>query len=93
MLIEAITGQDFREFITGRVIAPLGLADDIFVGLPEAQQGRAADIYDAPVDGKFTARMPENTPAGRAAGIPGGGGYGTARGMAAFYQMLAQGGS
>jgi CubicO group peptidase (beta-lactamase class C family) len=92
VLIEAITGQDFRRFITDRVIAPLGLADEIFVGLPEAQQGRAADIYDAPVDGKFTARMPENTPAGRAAGIPGGGGYGTARGMAAFYQMLAQGG-
>jgi CubicO group peptidase (beta-lactamase class C family) len=93
VLIEAITGQDFRRFITDRVIAPLGLADEIFVGLPEAQQGRAADIYDAPVDGKFTARMPENTPAGRAAGIPGGGGYGTARGMAAFYQMLAQGGA
>jgi CubicO group peptidase (beta-lactamase class C family) len=92
VLIEAITGQDFRRFISDRVIAPLGLADEIFVGLPEAAQGRAADIYDAPVDGQFTARMPENTPAGRAAGIPGGGGYGTARGMAAFYQMLAQGG-
>ncbi|MFC7475724.1 serine hydrolase domain-containing protein [Dankookia sp. GCM10030260] len=92
VLIEAITGQDFRRFITDRVIAPLGLADEIFVGLPDAQQARAADIYDVPVDGKFTARMPENTPAGRAAGIPGGGGYGTARGMAAFYQMLAQGG-
>src|SRR3954452_7032168 len=92
VLIEAITGQDFRRFITERVITPLGLADEIFVGLPEAAQGRAADIYDAPVDGQFTARMPENTPAGRAAGIPGGGGYGTARGMAAFYQMLAQGG-
>ncbi|MFZ4409559.1 MAG: serine hydrolase domain-containing protein [Paracraurococcus sp.] len=92
VLIEAITGQDFRRFITDRVIAPLGLADEIFVGLPEAQQDRAADIYDVPVDGKFTARMPENTVAGRAAGIPGGGGYGTARGMAAFYQALAQGG-
>jgi len=92
VLIEAITGQDFRRFITDRVIAPLGLADEIFVGLPEAQQDRAANIYDVPVDGKFTARMPENTVAGRAAGIPGGGGYGTARGMAAFYQALAQGG-
>jgi CubicO group peptidase (beta-lactamase class C family) len=92
VLIEAITGQDFRSFIKDRVIAPLGLADDIAIGLPEARQGRAATIYDPPVDGKFTPRMPENTTAGRAAGIPGGGGYGSARGMAAFYQMLAQGG-
>ena len=92
VLIEAITGQDFRSFIKDRVIAPLGLTEDIVVGLPEAQQGRAAGIYDPPVDGQFVPRMPENTVAGRAAGIPGGGGYGSARGMAAFYQMLAQGG-
>jgi CubicO group peptidase (beta-lactamase class C family) len=92
VLIEAITGRDFRAFIKDRVIAPLGLTSDIIVGLPEAQQGRAAGIYDPKVDGKFIPRMPENTVAGRAAGIPGGGGYGSARGMAAFYQMLAQGG-
>jgi CubicO group peptidase (beta-lactamase class C family) len=92
VLIEAITGQDFRAFIKDRVIVPLGLEQDIVVGLPEAQQGRAAAIYDPPVDGRFTPRMPESTTAGRAAGIPGGGGYGSARGMAAFYQMLAQGG-
>jgi CubicO group peptidase (beta-lactamase class C family) len=93
VLIEALTGKDFRAFIKERVIAPLGLEDEVFVGLPAAQQDRAASIYDPPAEGKFTARMPENTPAGRAAGIPGGGGYGTARGMAAFYQMLAAGGA
>jgi CubicO group peptidase (beta-lactamase class C family) len=92
VLIEAITGQDFRAFIRERVIAPLGLEDEVFVGLPPAQQGRAAGIYDPPEGGRFAPRLPENTEAGRAAGIPGGGGYGTARGMAAFYQMLAQGG-
>ncbi|MDB5371832.1 MAG: hypothetical protein JWP04_474 [Belnapia sp.] len=91
-LIEALTGQDFRAFIKARVIAPLGLAEDIVIGMPEAQQGRAAAIYDAPADGAFAPRLPESSPAGRAAGIPGGGGYGSARGMAAFYQMLAQGG-
>jgi CubicO group peptidase (beta-lactamase class C family) len=92
VLIEAITGQDFRRFITDRVIAPLGLSDEIVLGLGADRQGRAAAIYDPAADGKFPLRMPENTPAGRAAGIPGGGGYGTARGMAAFYQMLAAGG-
>lgn len=93
VLMEAITGQDFRAFIRERVIAPLGLGEEIFVGLPPDRQDRAAAIYDPPVEGRFSPRMPENTPAGRAAGIPGGGGYGTARGMAAFYQMLAQGGA
>jgi CubicO group peptidase (beta-lactamase class C family) len=92
VLIEALTGQDFRAFIRERVIAPLGLADEIFVGLPEAQQDRAAVIYDPPEGGRFTPRLPEATPAGRLAGIPGGGGYASARAMAAFYQMLVQGG-
>jgi len=92
VLIEAITGQDFRDFIRQRVTEPLGLADELFVGLPEDQHNRAADIYDPPQGGKFTPRLPETTPAGRKAGIPGGGGYGSARAMAAFYQMLAQGG-
>ncbi|MCB4823461.1 serine hydrolase domain-containing protein [Roseicella aerolata] len=92
VLIEAITGRDFRAFIRERVIAPLGLAEEVFVGLPEAELGRAAEIYDPPQEGRFPPRVAENTAAHHAAGIPGGGGYGTARGMAAFYQMLAQGG-
>lgn len=92
VLIEALTGQDFRAFIRERVIVPLGLHDEIFVGLPASEQDRAAGIYDPPEEGRFTARLPENTAAGRAAGIPGGGGYGSARGMAAFYQMLGAGG-
>ena len=37
-------------------------------------------------------RAEENTPEARRAGRPGGGGYATARGMAAFYQMLLAGG-
>lgn len=93
VLIEAITGQDFRHVIRDRVIAPLGLVDEIFVGLPEAEHGRAAFIYDPPAEGRFPAREGENHPQHHLIGIPGGGGYGTARGMAAFYQMLAQGGT
>ncbi|WP_135470209.1 serine hydrolase domain-containing protein [Crenalkalicoccus roseus] len=92
VLIEAVTGQDFRVFLRERLLALLGLGEEVFVGLPEAQQDRAACIYDPPVEGRFAPRLPECTPAGRAAGIPGGGGYATARGMAAFYQMLLQGG-
>ncbi|WP_424810553.1 serine hydrolase domain-containing protein [Roseococcus sp. YIM B11640] len=87
-VIRAVTGEDHRAYIRRRIIAPLGLGDELFVGLPAEQHVRAADMHDP--DG--SVRMPEGTPAHRAAGIPGGGGYGTARAMAAFYQALAQGG-
>src|SRR5271167_3517362 len=45
MVIEAVTGQDYRDVIRTRVLEPLGLANDIFVGVPEAQQPRCADTY------------------------------------------------
>ncbi|MGH7060485.1 MAG: serine hydrolase domain-containing protein, partial [Stellaceae bacterium] len=80
MVIEAVTGQDYRDAIRERVLAPLGLANDIFVGVPAEAQQRCADTY-AP-------EPRDNSAAFRAAGMPSGGGYATARGMAAFYQML-----
>src|SRR6201982_3446016 len=43
MVIEAVTGQDYRDVIREKVLAPLGLADDIFVGRPAGQQERGAD--------------------------------------------------
>ena len=92
VLIEAITGQDFRDVIRSRVTEPLGLAEEIYVGLPESQHGRAVNIYDPAVEGRFVPREGENHPLHHLAGIPGGGGYGSARGMAAFYQMLGAGG-
>ena len=80
MVIEAVTGRDYRDVIRERVIAPLGLGEDIFVGVPTQVQSRCADTY-AP-----EAR--DNSAEFRAAGLPSGGGFATARGMAAFYQML-----
>ena len=84
MVIEAVTGQDYRHVIRDKVIAPLGLADDIMVGVPEAKQGRCADT-SAPEPRDNSAEF-------RAAGLPSGGGYSTPRGMVAFYQMLMAGG-
>ncbi len=84
MVIEAVTGQDYRDAIRTRVIEPLGLGNEIFVGVPEAQQHRCADTY-APEPRDNSAEI-------RAAGLPSGGGFATARGMAAFYQMLVNGG-
>lgn len=88
-VIRAVTGEDHRAWLRSRIIAPLGLGGELFVGVPAEAQGRTADMHD--VDG--SVRMPEGTAAFLAAGIPGGGGYGTARAMAGFYQAMIQGGT
>jgi len=94
VLIEALTKTDFRDFIRNEIAEPLGLANELFVGLPDAQHGRAVDMHEPSPDGaRQTLRDENNTQAFRRAGVPGGGGYATARAMAAFYQMLAQGGT
>ena len=88
MIIEAVTKQDYRDFIRSRIIEPLGLGRELFVGLPDAEHARAANMYEP--EGKAQKPMADqNTPEFRRAGLPGSGGYGTARAMAAFYQMMA----
>lgn len=94
VLIEALTKTDYRAFIREQVIEPLGLGDELFVGLPDARHDRAADMHEpAAAGGGQVRRADENNPEFRRAGTPGGGGYATARAMAAFYQMLAAGGT
>ncbi len=84
MVIEAVTGLDYRDVIRQLVIEPLGLGHELKVGVPAAEQGRCADISAAPE----LNRVADNSAEFRSAGVPGGGGFGTARGMAAFYQMM-----
>jgi CubicO group peptidase (beta-lactamase class C family) len=88
MIIEAVTKQDYRDFIRSRIIEPLGLGRELFVGLPDAEHARAANMYE-PEDKAQKPMADQNTPEFRRAGLPGSGGYGTARAMAAFYQMMA----
>jgi CubicO group peptidase (beta-lactamase class C family) len=92
VLVEALTKTDYRAFIREQILGPLGLGTELFVGLPDREHGRAADMHEPGPDGRQARRQEDNTPAFRRAGTPGGGAYGTARAMAAFYQMLVQGG-
>ena len=92
-LIESLTKLDYRRFIREEVIVPLALGEELFVGVPDAVQGRAADMHEPGPDGRAVKRADENNARFRRAGTPGGGGYGTARAMAAFYQMLLHGGT
>src|SRR5580692_1454843 len=43
MVIEAVTGQDYRDVIRDKVIAPLGLGGDVMVGVPKEHQSRCTD--------------------------------------------------
>jgi CubicO group peptidase (beta-lactamase class C family) len=85
MLIEALTGSDYRDFVRSRVIEPLGLQQELYLGVPSNEQVRCVDVGGEPVEEKNTAGF-------RTAGLPFGGSFGTARAQVAFYQMLLQGG-
>ena len=87
MVIEAVTGRDYREVIRERVIAPLGIGDELYVGVPPDAQARCADTL-----GPESDPPRDNSAEMRAAGLPSGGGFGTARAMQAFYQMMLHGG-
>ena len=92
MLIEAVTGKDFRGVIRELVIEPLGLGRDLYVGLPEAEFARTSDMHQPVEKGGMQPDPDANAKDWRKAGAPGGGGYGTARAMAALYQMMLAGG-
>ena len=97
VLIEAVTGKDFRDVIRETVTEPLGLSKELYVGLPESEFGRAADMHEPkpskkPEGDGFQPSADANAADWRKAGAPGGAGYGTARAMAALYQMMLNGG-
>lgn len=84
-LLERLRGQDFRDVIEDRVTAPLGLPR--LLGLPEGEQ----EGYVEPVVVEGGDRWVIDglaSPAARAAGVPGGGGIGTAADVAGYYQAL-----
>jgi CubicO group peptidase (beta-lactamase class C family) len=94
VLVEQLTKTDYRAFIRDHVVEPLGLTGEIYVGVPDAEHARTVDMHEPSADGtRQVRREEENNAEFYRAGTPAGGGYATARGMAAFYQMLAQGGT
>lgn len=93
VLIEALTGKDFRDVIRETVSEKLGLGRELYVGLPESEFGRAADMHEPlPNGGGSRPLADNNTMAWRKSGGPGSAGYATARAMAALYQMMLNGG-
>jgi CubicO group peptidase (beta-lactamase class C family) len=94
------TGIDYKTYIRNRITGPAGL-DELFVGLPDEQSHRFAEVgwLGEPVEppGGWGEVTPEailgfNRPHVRAAGVPGGGGITNAGQAALFYQTLIHGG-
>ena len=99
-IIERRTGQDFRAYVRSRILDPMGL-DDLYVGMPEALNGRVADVRymgpPVPPEGGWGEVTPEaisgmNALQQRVVGVPGGGGIAGAAQLAMFYQPLINGG-
>ena len=51
VLIEALSKTDYRAFIREQVVEPLGLGDELFVGLPDAHHDRAVDMHEPAATG------------------------------------------
>ena len=100
-LIERRTGKDFRAYVRERILDPMGLSN-FYLGLPEAENARVADVRHlippTPPPGGWGEVTPDaiknfNKPEVRAVGVPGGGGIGGAAQLAMFYQPLVNGGT
>jgi CubicO group peptidase (beta-lactamase class C family) len=103
VLVEVITnrtGKDFRDYVRERLLEPMGIRD-LFVGLPDDQHARAADVVymEEPPDPADVAGevnrdtiLHFNLPSQRRAGCPGGGAFASAGALALFYQALMQDG-
>ena len=87
ILIEAVTGQDYRQYIRDNVTQPLGL-QGVWVGCLIPCMITWLGAYERTESGEHVALAERNTPAFWRAGVPGGGGYATATDLTTFYQML-----
>ena len=94
LVIESVTGMRFQDAVRRLVLEPLGLAEDLLMGISEKHIDRMAFLYepDPSQPSSLRLRSESTSQTWQRTGVPGGGAYGTARGMAALYQMMLMGG-
>ena len=94
VLIEALSKTDYRAFIREQVDRAARARRRALRRPAGRRHDRAVDMHEPAATGgrPGAGAREENNAEFRRAGTPGGGGYATARAMAAFYQMLAAGG-
>lgn len=105
-IVQGATGRHIKDVIREEIAAPLGIADELFVGIPAGVEDRLATLkQDAtapelpiPPDHDFFKAMPRDTGIDwndlrvRRACIPSANGHFSARALAKLYGALANGG-
>lgn len=94
LVMEAVTGQRFQDAVRRLVLEPLGLAQDLLMGISGSAKERMSFLYEPDPErpGSLRLRSESSSETWQRSAVPGGGAYGTARGMAALYQMMLMGG-
>jgi CubicO group peptidase (beta-lactamase class C family) len=106
-IIQGATGRHIQEVIRTEIAEPLGVADEMFVGIPAGLEERLATLEIVPAgeglgipeDSDFYRAMPHamwayfNGMPVRRACVPAGNGHFTARALAKMYAALAGDGS
>src|SRR5215218_6727116 len=61
-IVRRATGKPISQVLREEVARPLGIADELFFGVPESELGRLARLEDAPGSAEFLAAMPDDSP-------------------------------
>ncbi|MEO3855633.1 serine hydrolase domain-containing protein [Acrocarpospora sp. B8E8] len=61
-IVRRATGKPISQVLREEVAGPLGVADEIYFGMPVAEHGRLAVLEDEPVAAAWTGEMPTDLP-------------------------------
>jgi CubicO group peptidase (beta-lactamase class C family) len=65
-IVRRTTGKPISQVLREEVAGPLGVADELYFGMPAAELGRLARLEDAPGGAEMLASMPDDSPMFRA---------------------------
>lgn len=61
-IIRRASGRPIPQALREEVAEPLGIADELFFAVPESEQGRMAQLEDAPGNEEMFGELPEDSP-------------------------------
>jgi CubicO group peptidase (beta-lactamase class C family) len=61
-IVRRATGKPISQVLREDVAGPLGVADELFFGVPESELGRLARLEDAEGSAEYLAAMPDDSP-------------------------------
>jgi CubicO group peptidase (beta-lactamase class C family) len=61
-VVRRATGKPISQVLREEVAEPLGVADELYFGMPESELGRLARLEDAEGSGEVLASMPDDAP-------------------------------